>query len=293
MLMRYGVVLLLAAGCTADDTTAWGSFEADEVTIAAETAGPLRRVVVDEGAAVDSGAVLAEVDAVGFALEREELMARRTALDARLAEVTAQRMALLAQHELAVREQGRTARLVAAAAATPQQAERAEREVRVLTAQLAGTDAARAAVGREQAALDAQLAQLDDRAGRTVIRAPRRGTILVRAAEPGELMTPGRPIVVMAALDTLVFRAWVDGTQLPTLRLGTGVTVRTDAANGGLRAHPGRITWISDRAEFTPTPIQTRDERATQVYAVTVAVPNPDRTLKIGQPGELVLEDLP
>jgi HlyD family secretion protein len=52
---------------------------------------------------------------------------------------------------------------------------------------------------------------------------------------------------------------------------------------------PGRITWIASAAEFTPTPIQTREERADQVYAVKVAVANPEGRLRIGMPGELVL----
>jgi HlyD family secretion protein len=62
-------------------------------------------------------------------------------------------------------------------------------------------------------------------------------------------------------------------------------------AAGGLRTLDGRVTWVASRAEFTPTPIQTREERVTQVYAVKVAVANPDGSLKIGMPGELVLRD--
>jgi len=81
----------------------------------------------------------------------------------------------------------------------------------------------------------------------------------------------------------------VSGAQLPEVRLGASVTVRTDAGGGTLQEHAGTVTWIADQAEFTPTPIQTRDERVTQVYAVKVAVANPDGTLKVGMPGELVL----
>jgi len=293
MTMRWMMGLLLAAACTTDDTSAWGTFEADELTVSAETSGPLHRVLVEDGAAVDSGAVLAEVDAVSFGLQRAEIAARQTALRARQDEVAAQRRALEAQHDLARREQDRTTRLAAAAAATPQQADRAERDVRVLAAQLDANRAARQTLDREQAAVEAQLAQLADRSDRTTVRAPRRGTILVRAAEPGELMAPGRPIVVMASLDTLTFRAWVTGAQLPALRVGMAVTVRTDGPDGSLQTHAGTVTWISSQAEFTPTPIQTRDERATQVYAVTIAVANAEGTLRIGQPGELVLDAAP
>jgi HlyD family secretion protein len=49
------------------------------------------------------------------------------------------------------------------------------------------------------------------------------------------------------------------------------------------------VSWISSRAEFTPTPVQTRDERAGLVYAIKVRVPNPDGRLKIGMPADLRL----
>lgn len=289
-IMRWSVPLVLLLGaCADDDTTAWGTFEADEVTVAAEASGPVLSVAVREGDRVAAGDLVAEVDAGPLALQRDELEARRATVTSRLGEVAAQRAALQAQLDLARRDEGRLRRLAEARAATPQQVDRAEREVAVLVAQLEGTVATRATIGREAAAITTQVAQLDDRVARSVVRAPLSGTVLVRLTEPGEVVSPGRPMIVMAALDTLIFRAWVSGAQLPEVRLGASVSVRTDAGGGELREHAGTITWIADRAEFTPTPIQTRDERVIQVYAVKVAVANPDGTLKVGMPGELVL----
>lgn len=289
-MMRWSLPLVLLMGaCTEDDTTAWGTFEADEVTVAAQANGPVVRVSVREGDHVTTDEVIAEVDTGPLALQRDELEARRATVTSRLGELAAQRVALDAQLDLARREEGRMQRLAAASAATPQQVDRAEREVTVLTAQLQGVEATRATIGHEVAAIGTQVAQLEDRVVRSVVRAPLDGTVLVRLVEPGEVVAPGRPMVVMAALDTLIFRAWVSGAQLPELRLGAPVTVRTDAGGGRLREHAGTVTWIADRVEFTPTPIQTRDERITQVYAVKIAVANPGGTLKVGMPGELVL----
>lgn len=282
-------MLLLLGACAKDDTAAWGTFEADEVTVAAQASGPVLRVAVREGDKVEAGDVIAEVDAGPLALQRDELEARSATVTSRLGEVGAQRAALQAQLDLARREEGRMRRLAEAKAATPQQVDRAAREVAVLVAQLSGIEATRATIGREVAAIGTQVTQLDDRVTRSIVRAPLRGTVLVRVTEPGEVVTAGRPMVVMAALDTLTFRAWVSGAQLPEIRLGAQVTVRTDGGDGKLVDHQGTVTWIADRAEFTPTPIQTRDERITQVYAVKVAVANPDGTLKVGMPGELVV----
>jgi HlyD family secretion protein len=51
------------------------------------------------------------------------------------------------------------------------------------------------------------------------------------------------------------------------------------------------VTWISPKAEFTPTPVQTRDERADLVYAVKIRVLNPNGALKIGMPGDVTFAE--
>ena len=88
-------------------------------------------------------------------------------------------------------------------------------------------------------------------------------------------MQAGQPLFKLASLDSLSLRAYVSNAQLTRLRLGQQVQVGVDR---GTRSPtlPGRVTWIASAAEFTPTPIQTREERADQVYAVKIAVANPD-----------------
>ncbi|HEY9504522.1 MAG TPA: HlyD family efflux transporter periplasmic adaptor subunit, partial [Gemmatimonadales bacterium] len=158
--------------------------------------------------------------------------------------------------------------------------------------QVDGAKAARASALQEVAALDAQVASLDDRLARSRIRSPLAGTVLARYVEPGEFVQPGQPLFKLASLDSLTFRAYVAQAQLSTLRLGQEVRVGVDRADSIVHL-PGRITWIASAAEFTPTPIQTREERADQVYAVKVAVANPGGRLRIGMPGELVLPGEP
>ncbi|HEX4932823.1 MAG TPA: HlyD family efflux transporter periplasmic adaptor subunit, partial [Gemmatimonadaceae bacterium] len=194
-----------------------------------------------------------------------------------------------AQRVIAERELERTQRLLEAKAATAQQGDRAERDARVLREQLHGASATRATIGREVASIEAQVATIDERIRRSRIVAPGGGTVLARFVEAGEYVQVGTPLFKMAALDTLILRAYVSGGQLAQLALGQAVQVRVDAGGDSLRFLPGRVTWISASAEFTPTPIQTREERTTQVYAVKVAVPNADGRLRLGMPGEVVL----
>ncbi|HYC31151.1 MAG TPA: HlyD family efflux transporter periplasmic adaptor subunit, partial [Gemmatimonadales bacterium] len=228
------------------------------------------------------------VDTVPLVLERRALAARRGAAAARTREAAANISALEVERSIADRELARTERLLRQAAATAQQGDRAEHDAKVVREQLAGARASRGSAQQEVAALDAQVASIDDRLARSRIRSPLTGTVLARYVEPGELVQAGQPLFKLAALDSLTFRAYVSNAQLTRLRLGQKVRVGVDREDS-IATLPGRVTWIASAAEFTPTPIQTRDERADQVYAVKVAVANPDGRLRIGMPGELTI----
>jgi HlyD family secretion protein len=289
---RYIPVLFIAAlaltSCRSDQSDAYGNFEATEVTVAAEVGGRLLAFSLEEGDRLAADSVVGVVDTIPLALERRALIARRAAATARTREAAAGISALEVQRTIADRELARTERLLEQAAATAQQGDRAERDARVAREQLAGARAARASALQEVAALDAQVASLDDRLARSRIGSPLAGTVLTRYVEPGEFVQAGQPLFKLASLDSLTFRAYVANAQLTRLRLGQEVRVGVDRADS-IVALPGRITWIASTAEFTPTPIQTREERADQVYAVKVAVANPEGRLRIGMPGELLL----
>jgi HlyD family secretion protein len=90
----------------------------------------------------------------------------------------------------------------------------------------------------------------------------------------------------IADLSVLTLRAYITGNQLPLIKLNQQVKVLTDDGKGGYKETTGRITWINDKAEFTPKTIQTKDERANMVYAIKVKVKN-DGTYKIGMYGEI------
>jgi HlyD family secretion protein len=275
--------------CGKEEAEAYGNFEATEVTVAAEVGGRLLALELTEGDRTSRGTLVGAVDTVPLTLERRATAARRAAAAARARESNATIAALEVQQAIAERELARTERLLKNAAATAQQGDRAEREARVVKEQLAGARIARAALAQEVAALDAQVALIDDRLARSRIRSPLDGTILTRYVEPGEFVQQGQPLFKLASLDSLTFRAYVSRAQLSSLRLGQPVRVGVDRGDS-IATLPGRVTWIASSAEFTPTPIQTREERTDQVYAVKVAVNNPDGMLRIGMPGELLLE---
>ena len=262
------------------------------MTVAAEVGGRLLAFGLDEGDRLAKDSVVGVVDTVPLVLERQAQAARRSAAAARTREADANISALEVQRSIADRELARTERLLKQAAATAQQGDRAEHDARMVLEQLAGARAARGSAHQEVAALDAQLGSIDDRLSRSRISSPIAGTVLARYAEPGEFVQAGQPLFKLASLDSLTFRAYVSNAQLTQLRLGQVVSVGVDRADS-IATFPGRVTWIASAAEFTPTPIQTREERADQVYAVKIAVANPDGRLRIGMPGELTIGSEP
>jgi HlyD family secretion protein len=285
------VVVLAAvvlASCRKEHVDAYGNFEATEVTVAAEVGGRLLAFGLEEGDRIARDSVVGVIDTVPLVLERQALAARRAAAAARTRESDANIAALEVQATIAERDLARTERLLKQAAATAQQGDRAERDARVAREQLAGARAAKGSAHQEVAALDAQVASIDDKLARTRIKSPLTGTVLARYVEPGEFVQAGQPLFKLASLDSLTFRAYVSNAQLTRLKLGQEVRVGVDRGDS-IATMPGRITWIASAAEFTPTPIQTRDERADQVYAVKIAVANGDGRLRIGMPGELTI----
>ena len=282
-------VLAIGACSRGDDPDAYGNFEANEVVVASEAGGQLERFTVTEGARLDSGAVVGLVDTTQLALERRQVLASGEATRARTTEAGEQIAALEAQREIAQRAYERTKRLAEQHAATAQQLDQAERDYRVLVAQIAAARSRRTSVSREASSSDARVAQLSERLAKSRIENPAAGTVLATYVRAGEVVQPGQPLYRIANLDSLTLRAYVSEPQLTSVRIGQPVQVRVDQGDGGRLTLTGTVTWVASKAEFTPTPVQTRDERATLVYAVKVLVPNRDGALKIGMPADLAL----
>ena len=287
--------LLLAGACKSEQTfDASGAFEAEETVISSQAQGVILHLNVEEGDVLDSGAEVGCVDTTDLSLTRQQLLARIEALTARKPETAVQLAALQEQLTTAEHERDRLAHLVAGDAATPKQLDDATAQVAVLQRQIAAqrstlrtsTDG----LDKEARALAVQVEQTDDRLRRCHIVNPVRGTVLTKYARANEVTAPGQPLYRIADLSHMTLRVYISGQQLPQVRLGRRVSVYTDNGEGDMHRAEGTVTWISDRAEFTPKTIQTRDERADLVYAVKVRVPNSDGRYKMGMYGEITFD---
>lgn len=287
--------LLSLAACNRGDGDfdATGTFEATEILVSSEANGKIMELNIEEGDRLDAGALVGYVDSTQLYLKKMQLSAGLRSVDIRKPDIRKQIAALEQQIATARTEQQRMENLVKAKAGNQKQVDDIVNNIKYLQKQL---DAQYSTLNKTTGGADAeaegilyQIMQLDDQLQKSRIVNPQAGTVLVKYAEPGEVTAAGKPLYKIADTDLLYLRVYITSDQLSTLKQGQTVRVFADYGENDRREYPGTITWISDKSEFTPKGIQTKDERANLVYAIKIAVKN-DGYLKIGQYGETVFE---
>lgn len=287
-------VILISFACGRDSEIydASGSFEATEIIVSSEVGGKILEMNIEEGDSVEGGAALGQIDTVQLWLKKRQILATVRALEARRPELRKQIAAIEEQISVQTREKERIERLLKAGAATGKQLDDINASISILTKQL---DAQRSSLANtsgglteDASALMIQADQLDDQLKRSRITSPITGTILTKYAEAGEVTGAGKPLFKIADMDRMILKAYITSDILTQVKQGQSVKVYADFGEEGSREYEGKIVWISDKAEFTPKTIQTKDERANLVYAVKIAVKN-DGYLKIGMYGGLSL----
>lgn len=285
-------VLFLLSSChkNEDNFDATGTFEATEVLVSSEANGKIIELNVREGDRLEAGAYVGYVDTMQLYLRKMQLAASLRAVDIRKPDVRKQIAALEQQIATARSEQQRMQNLVNANAENQKQVDDIVNNIAYLQKEL---DAQYSTLHKTSVSADAdsesvlyQIMQLDDQIQKSRIQNPQTGTILVKYAEPGEITTTGKPLYKIADIDLIYLRAYITADQLSQLQQGQSVCVFADYGKKEQREYTGTVTWISDKSEFTPKGIQTKDERANLVYAIKIAVKN-DGYLKIGQYGEV------
>ena len=301
-----GLFTAALAGCNSKNTVsdASGSFEIDEVVVSAEVPGKILSLNLEEGSQLSKDSLVGEIDSLPLELQKAQVQASIAALHQKTLDVKPQVQLLLdqikvqkAQLDNAIHEKVRTERLIKADAATTKQLDDLNNQIDVLQKQIAvneqqikvqetATGTQNNSVLSESRPLHKSVAIIDDQLKRTNIKNPITGTVLTKYAMAGEITAPGKALYKIGDLSVITLRAYITGTQLAQVKLNQHVTVLVDSTSSTYKKYDGIITWISDKAEFTPKTIQTKDERANLVYAIKIHVKN-DGNLKIGMYGEV------
>ncbi len=297
-------MFLFACHNDKQDFDASGTFEVDEVTVSSEVSGQIKALDISEGAVLAKDSIVGYIDSVPLELQKAQVEATINALHEKTVDVEPQVKLLNDQINVlkvqlndAIHEKERTERLIKADAATQKQLDDWNTQIAVYQKQIAvnqqqikvqksSTGTQNSSILSEYKPLKKSVAQIEDQLKRTLIKNPISGTVLTKYAMAGEFTTPGKALYSIGNLSVITLRVYVSGTQFAQIKLNQQVKVFVDSTENTYRQYPGVITWISDKAEFTPKTIQTKDERANLVYAVKIHVKN-DGLLKIGMFGDV------
>ena len=316
---RVAIVLLLAVVLATGLTYGWhvlhrppsgvtvlyGDVDIREIDLAFRQSGRLQSMLVDEGARVKSGELVATLDDVPF---REALAAAHADVGIARANLTkllhgnrpqeiAEARDAVAQAKAddvnarsdAVRQQSLLAsgsssqRIVDAANAASRAADaKLASAQQALNLALAGfrqedVDAGRAQLAAAKAAEASAQTALSD----TRLLAPADAIVLSRVREPGSMVTPQAPVYTLTVLSPVYVRAYVKETDLGKMVPGTAVEVSSDSIH---HVYHGTIGFVSPRAEFTPKSVETTDLRTDLVYRIRVTIQQPDAELRQGMP---------
>lgn len=295
MKIKYvtGIVLAIGLmGCqrNTENFDATGTFEATEVIVSAEASGKLIHFRADEGVQLTCGEEVGLIDTVQLHLQKMQLLANRKSVDTQRPDIGKQIAATRQQIAKAEQEKSRVERLLQSNAANRKQWDDWNAEIALLNkqleAQLSTLQKSTASLNEQSVSVAIQVAQVEDKLQKSRIISPISGTVLAKYTEAGELASVGKPLFKIADVENMYLRAYITSKQLAEVKLGQQVVLYADFGDGERKTFEGTVTWISDKAEFTPKTILTDDERANQVYAIKIAFRN-DGTAKIGMYGEV------
>lgn len=295
-LIVYSILMIAMLSCKnkQSEYDATGTFEATEVIVSAEASGKIEQFQLQEGDFLDTDQAVGYIDTVQLHLRKLQLLQTQRVSKTRQPDVSLQIAAIKEQIAKARIEKARIEQLLIAKAANTKQLDDVVSQIAVLekslAAQVNSLNTNINSLNAEADVVDIQVAQINDQLQKCRIINPLSGRVLTKYMQEKELVVQGKPLYKIADIKHLFLRAYLIAPQLANVSIGQDVQVVVH--NGDEPSvYEGRVSWISDQAEFTPKSIQTKDERQNLVYAIKVAVENPDGLLKIGMYADLTIHD--
>ena len=287
----FFMVFAVTAGCKdgKNEADAYGNFEASEVIISPEVSGKIILFNYEKGAQIDKDDVIAVIDSTLLNLQKSELDANMRSVRTRITSVNAQNAVLEQQIANLNVDIIRVEKMLKDEAATQKQLDDLLGQAASLKKQIEANNTQKESVAAELSVIESKKATIDEQLKRHKITSPLKGSIIEKYAEAGEIAVAGKPIAKIADLSIVTLKAYVSGAHLINVKTGKKCKVRIDDGENGFREFEGTIRYISEKAEFTPKVIQTKEDRVTMVYAVEINVIN-DGSIKAGMPGEVIFE---
>ncbi|MFQ6069275.1 MAG: HlyD family secretion protein [Candidatus Aminicenantales bacterium] len=289
-----------------------GIIEAVETEIRAQSQGEVKRIFVEEGQDVNQGQMLCLLESEKLHLQLNQVRAALQGARAKLRLVekgTKKELIAVAknqlesaekQMEIASKNQERMERLFKEGAISKTQKEEADLKLKLAVEQYesARENYELAKRGSEKEEVEMVKAEISNLVAKenillrqikdTEVRAPSSGYVEIRHIELGELALPGTLLFSLIDPTRTYVKAYVPEKYIGKLKTGDEVRVLTDSFPE--KVFRGKIDFISDKAEFAPKDIQTREERLKLVFMVKSYLDNPLRELKPGMPVDVEIK---
>jgi len=273
-----------------------GRIEATRIDVAVKYGGQISEVLVEQGALVRAGDVIARIEATEL---EAQLRAAQAATLQRQQELI-QADALIAQHEgelsLARSELTRTETLIERGYATSEMLDIRRSQATSAGAAVTTAQARRASAEAAIMAAEANAAVLAARLKYHVLTAPRAGRVQYRLAEPGEILPPGGKVVSLLDLTDVYMDVYLPTTDAGLTMIGAEARLILDAARQYVV--PASVSFVASEAQFTPKYVETESEREKLMFRVRLKLPAETLrryadTVKTGLPGQAVVRVAP
>ncbi len=278
--------LTSACNQNANESDAYGNFEATEYMISAENSGKILNLNIEEGDVFTQAKQVGIIDTTQLFLQREQLKAQKNAVASGIKSILSRIAVYQEQISILKKDKVRIDKMFTDGAATTKQVDDVNGGIQIAEKQIKSVKTENAKVFAELESLNRKIDAFNDLIQKSKIIVPQAATVLEKYREPYEMVNMGTPLFKLADLRTLDLRVYISGDQISAIKIGQTVDVLIDKNKEENDSLKGKVTWISSQSEFTPKIIQTKEERVKLVYAVKVKVAN-DGRLKIGMPGEI------
>jgi HlyD family secretion protein len=281
-------LVFLTSACkqNANESDAYGNFEATEYMISAENSGKILNLNIEEGDVFTQAKQVGIIDTTQLFLQREQLKAQKSAVASGIKNILSRIAVYQQQISILKKDKERIDQMFADEAATSKQVDDVNGGIQIAEKQIQSVKTENTKVFAELESLNRKIDAFNDLIQKSKIIVPQAATVLEKYREPYEMVNTGTPLFKLADLRSLDLRVYISGDQISSIKIGQTVDVLIDKNEEENHSLKGKVIWVSSQSEFTPKIIQTKKERVKLVYAVKVKVAN-DGRLKIGMPGEI------
>jgi len=290
------IILILSLvtlfSCNKEDHTAdaFGNFESDEIILSSEVNGRVTELLIDEGSTIKLNDKLLQIDTTQLNLQKLNLIANSESINAKVQDIPSQLSVFQKKLEILEREKNRFSNMLKSGSATQKQLEDIVGEIEFTIKQMEATkvklNEANRGILSQKNPINEQLKLIDDQIKRATVVAPFEGTIINKYINKDEFARIGTPLLKIANTKKMFLKAYIDGNNLSKVKIGSFAEIFIDGDKGEFKKYKGKVTFVSDKAEFTPKIVQTKEQRVNLVYSVKILVEN-DGSIKIGMPGEV------